>query len=70
MSDSVTIRVWNGCTVRYVFSVSTTGSTSVGAVGGAGNSAKPDIEIDPWAGLIVDHRAEYPTPLPIREDAS
>lgn len=52
----VTIRIWDGCVVRYVFTVSPTGSSSIGAPGGAANGCHPDIEFDPWAGLIVDHR--------------
>lgn len=65
--SSVVIRVWHGCDVRLVVSVSPTGTASLGAVGGAGNSTRPDIEIDPWANLIVDHRADHPHPVPIRE---
>jgi len=65
--SGVTIRVWDGCTVRQVISVSKTGSATLGAVGGAGNSTQVDIELDPWAGLIVDNRAEYPHPVSIRE---
>lgn len=61
--SQITIRIWDGCTVRYVFSITNNGSSSLGAVGGAGNSTKPDIELDPWAGLIVDHRVEYPSPV-------
>lgn len=37
-------------------------------LGGAGNSARPDIELDPWVGLIVDHRVEYPVPIAITEE--
>lgn len=66
--NQVTIRIWDGPTVRYVFSVDSTGSSSIGAVGGASNSSRADIEIDPWAGLIVDHRAGPTTPRSIRED--
>lgn len=51
------IRVWDGCTVKYVLDVGRDGSSaSLGGAGGASNSTKVDIEIDPWAGLIVDHR--------------
>lgn len=56
----VVIRIWNGCQVRHVLSVTGSGSTSLGDIGGAENSTNVDIELDPWAGLIVDHRAEYP----------
>jgi hypothetical protein len=65
--SQVTIRIWNGCTVRQVISVSDTGSSTIGAVGGAGNSSKVDIELDPWNNLIVDHRAQWPVPVSIRE---
>jgi hypothetical protein len=50
-----TIRIWDGCKVVALITVSSTGMSSQGAVGGAGNSAEPDIEIDPWAGLLVEH---------------
>lgn len=64
---NVTIRIWNGGTVRQLLIVSPTGSTTMGAVGGAENSGQVDIELDPWAGLIVDHRAEYPSPVRFNE---
>lgn len=63
-----TIRVWHGCRVVGVFGVTDTGSFSIGAVGGAGNSTPVDIEIDPWENLVVDHRVEHPVPVSIRED--
>ena len=50
-----TIRIWKGAHVVQVISVSETGSSTIGAVGGAENSTLADIEIDPWKGLIVDH---------------
>jgi len=50
-----TIRIWQGCKVIQVVSVSETGSSVLGATGGASNSTQVDIEIDPWAGLMVDH---------------
>lgn len=50
-----TIRIWRGNEVLQVVTVSQGGSSSIGAVGGASNSTKVDIEIDPFAGLIVDH---------------
>lgn len=54
------IRIWNGCRVVHVISVGQEGgSSTLGAVGGAGNSTNAEIEIDPWAGLIVDHRDGY-----------
>lgn len=64
--NSVTIRVWKGCVVREVLTVSDTGMSSVGAVGGASNSTKVDIEIDPWNYLVVDHRVDHPVPVSIR----
>lgn len=61
------IRVWNGCTVVGVFAVDAQGGTTAfGADGGAANPAKIDVEIDPWKGLIVDHRNRRP-PLNWRE---
>jgi hypothetical protein len=36
-------------------------------VGGAQNSSNPQIEIDPWAGLIVDHSVRFASPVPFRE---
>jgi hypothetical protein len=65
--SEVTIRIWKGNTVRQVMTVSDTGSSSIGAVGGAGNSSKVDIEFDPWANVIVDHRAQWPVPVSTRE---
>jgi hypothetical protein len=63
----VTIRIWDGCTVRQVVSVSRTGSGVLGAVGGASNSTHVDIDLDPWAGLIVDRRVKHPHPVSIVE---
>jgi hypothetical protein len=63
----VTIRIWNGCRVNMVMTVGDTGSTTSGAVGGAECSTSIDIELDPWAGLVVDNRATYPAPVNIRE---
>lgn len=54
------IRVWHGCKVITVIGVSDTGHSSLGPVGGAQNSTKVDIEIDPWAGLIVDSSIQGP----------
>lgn len=63
------IRIWNGCTVVQVISMRQDGgSSTIGATGGADNSTKADIEIDPWAGLIVDHSTGNP-PLFFREEA-
>lgn len=64
----MTIRIWNGPVVAGVFTVSGTGTSSPGIVGGAENSCKVDIELDPWRGLIVDHTAEHPIPVAIRGD--
>lgn len=66
MIGPVTIRVWDGPTVRGVIHFSNGGSAWSGAVGGAENSTKVHIELDPWAGLIVDHRAEWAEPVSIR----
>lgn len=63
-----TIRIWHGPTVIQVVSVSDNGSSTSGAVGGAGNSVKVDIELDPWAGLIVDNHVGG-TPVSFRESA-
>lgn len=58
MAEKV-IRIWNGCLVLMVVSVNENGtSTSIGSAGGADNSTKVDIEIDPFAGLIVDHSTD------------
>lgn len=67
MSASKTIRIWNGCRVVQVVTVNEGGgSSTIGATGGAGNSTQMDIEIDPWAGLIVDHSA-YRSPVDFRD---
>jgi hypothetical protein len=51
-----TIRIWSGCRVIAILDVGENGGTSlVTNTGGASNSSTPDIELDPWAGLIVDH---------------
>lgn len=67
LGGSKTIRVWDGCRVVQVITVSSTGSATLGAVGGAHNSTNPDIEIDPWAGLIVDHSVKG-APASFREE--
>lgn len=62
-----TIRIWDGCKVVHVIVVhQSAGSSSIGATGGAHNSTAVDIEIDPWAGLIVDHSANR-SPVDFRE---
>lgn len=50
-----TIRIWHGCKVICVVTVSDTGFSTIGPVGGAENSTNPGIELDPWSGLIVDN---------------
>lgn len=63
-----TICIWDGCTVVMVVEVDQNGgSTSVGPAGGAGNSTQPDIDIDPWAGLIVERLAKR-SPLYFRQE--
>lgn len=66
--ETLTIRVWKGNQVRAVVVLGPTGGTFLGATGGADNSTKVDIELDPWRGLIVDHTAEHPIPVFIRGD--
>ncbi len=66
MSGSKTIRIWNGCKVVAVISVAADSHSVVGNVGGAANSGKVDIELDPFAGLIVDHSANR-SPVDFRE---
>ena len=68
MSSSVTIRVWQGCTVVGVFGVSLSGHSSIGAVGAAANSTRVDIELDPWANLVVDNRTDHPVPVSIHAE--
>lgn len=64
-----TIRIWSGAQVLHVVSVAPGGTTSSFAnTGGAGSSTRVDIEIDPFAGTIVDHSAGIP-PQYFREDA-
>ncbi len=60
------IRVWNGCKVVGLIEVSDDSFSSIGTVGGAGNSTRVDIEIDPWRSLIVDHGVIGP-PVNYRE---
>jgi hypothetical protein len=54
------IRIWHGCRVVQVVAVGEHGTSTLGAVGGAGNSTRIDIELDPWEGLIVDHATRNP----------
>lgn len=65
--QEVTIRIWDGSTVRYVFRIGPTGSSTLGDSGGARNSTRPDIELDPWSKLIVDHRQDWPSPISFHE---
>jgi hypothetical protein len=54
------IRIWDGPKVVQVLSIDQNGgSSTLGAVGGAGNSTLVDIEIDPWQGYLVDHSAPH-----------
>lgn len=67
MGTERTIRIWHGCKVVLLLAVDQTGGYStMGAVGGADNSTKADIEIDPWAGMIVEHATGNP-PVGYRE---
>jgi hypothetical protein len=66
----VSIRIWRGVRVCMLLTVGADGNSSMGAVGGAGNSTQVDIELDPWAGLITDNRADHPVPVSIVEDLS
>jgi hypothetical protein len=66
--SEITIRIWDGCKVVQVIMADQRGGTSsIGAVGGAENGAKPQIEIDPWAGLIFDHTGKETAPIGFRE---
>lgn len=62
MANHKKIRIWSGKEVVQVITVAQDGSSSstIGAVGGAENSTLIDIEIDPWAGLIVDRATDNP----------
>lgn len=63
MTRNLGIRIWHGCKVAAVLTVDGEGnSTFLGATGAAANSTHIDIDLDPWAGLIVDRRAEHPRP--------
>lgn len=64
----ITIRIWEGCKVRQVITLTPNSSSSFSNTGGAENSTKVDIELDPWFGYIVDHRAQYPSPVAISGD--
>jgi len=70
VNREVVIRIWHGPQVCLLLSVASGGRgySTMGAVGGAGNSGRADIELDPWTGLIVDHRVPYPTPVAIVEE--
>ncbi|HYD28913.1 hypothetical protein [Brevundimonas sp.] len=61
------IRIWDGCRVVQVVAVRRDGSSVMGATGGAHNSTEVDIELDPWAGLIVDHSVPQNPPYGFRE---
>lgn len=63
-----TIRVWDGCKVVALLEVSQDGSvTFSGDSGGAACSLKADIELDPFAGLLVEHSLPYSSPIAWRE---
>lgn len=64
----ITIRIWNGCSVNALVTVTGNSYAIHGPVGSAANSTKVDIELDPWARLVVDNRVEFPTPVTITED--
>lgn len=62
------IRIWDGCKVVQVISVDQNGgSSTLGATGGASNSTRVDIEVDPWKGYIVDHGVQYGGVVDFRE---
>jgi hypothetical protein len=61
------IRIWNGCKVVQLLFVSDSATGVLGSVGGASNSTKVDIELDPWAGLIVDHSV-HTSPVNFRDE--
>lgn len=67
MDKPLTLRIWNGCKVCMVLTISESGSTTLGAIGGAECASNTDIELDPWAGLIVDNRVQFPAPVSIKE---
>lgn len=67
MGDEITIRIWKGCQVKMLFTIGDNSSSTVGAVSGAECASQPDIELDPWAGLIVDRRVDFPAPVLIKE---
>lgn len=54
------IRIWDGCKVIGFVDVSGDAISVVTRAGGAANSTLVDIEIDPFAGLIVDHETNNP----------
>jgi hypothetical protein len=57
-----TIRIWDGCKVLGLVTVSQDGTwSSVTQAGGAENGARADVEIDPFKGFIVTGYA--PTPI-------
>ena len=68
MSAPIAVRIWAGARVVLVITAHPDGSYSTfGQTGGAGNSTQVDIELDPWAQLVTDNRAEHPHPVSIRE---
>lgn len=61
-----TIRIWDGCKVVQLITVNQVGGSTSQVAGGAENSSRVDIELDPFAGLIVDHSAPN-SPIYFRE---
>lgn len=62
------LRIWQGSRVRAVLNLTDDGFSVVGDRGGAEYAARPDIEYDPWAGLVTDYRnGPQTTPIRIEE---
>lgn len=60
----VMMRIWHGSRVVGVIIFADDGSGSwVGAPGGAHNATKPQVEIDPWEGMVMDHRSQRFSPV-------
>lgn len=52
---SKVIRIWNDCKVLAVLEVGDDATSFQARVGGAASALMPDVELDPFAGLIVAH---------------
>ena len=51
------IRLWKDCKVVAIIDLAESGDGyTVSAAGGAGAICRPQVEYDPWAGYLVDHR--------------